>query len=49
MANSLLKYAVELVKESNIVLEVEAQVLYSKLQHSYTLNSHTKRKARVLL
>ena len=47
--NGLLQYAVELVQEAHIVLEVEAQVLHTKFEHCDTLNSHTKRKARILL
>ena len=47
MANSLLKYTVELVEEADIIFEVESQILNTKLQHSDTLNSHTKRKSRI--
>ena len=47
MANSLLQYAVELVEEAHVVLEVEAEVTHTILQHCDTLNSHTKGKARI--
>ena len=40
-----LQNAVELVEEANIVLEVEAQILHTKLQHCDTLNTHTEGKA----
>ena len=37
------------MQESNIILEVEAQILHAILQHCDTLNTHTKREARILL
>ena len=40
-----LQCAVKLVQESYVVLEVEAQVLHTVLQHSDTLNTHTKGEA----
>ena len=36
------------MQEAHVVLEVEAQILNAKLQHSDTLNTHTKGEATIL-
>ena len=40
---------IELTEETQVVLEIEAQVAYLVFQHCHTLNPHAQSKARILL